>query len=262
MTNTKLPHVNAGDRVKPVLRASTWNAFTDAANWIKRHRNANRENAPRGVAQEPPSVCWAINADDSYQKNHVVGLDFYGTEVSDIADRLKLPIEVLVPDGASHFGKFGIMRDAIPTEEDYADCTVSGIAHCRLFVESNGAWITRADIESANKTRLITHPGGSAQIIWKDETVGTDNVETDAIVRLGTPQNVTMLGVVSNGGPITAGGSGTVRLWRSNLVDTLYNVTARLDWMHNAQNVSDAKQVLLTWFPLERIWRIVGAECE
>lgn len=55
--------------------------------------------------------------------------------------------------------------------------------------------------------------------------------------------------------------SGTVSLWDASS-DTTDNVTAHLDWMHGDANISSGKEVLIAWFPLEGLWRIIGAECE
>jgi len=60
---------------------------------------------------------------------------------------------------------------------------------------------------------------------------------------------------------ITADSSGTVSIWRDG-VDTGEDVTAELDWMHGSENISLGKEVLVTWFADEGIWRITGAECE
>ncbi len=61
---------------------------------------------------------------------------------------------------------------------------------------------------------------------------------------------------------ITADSTGTVSIWRGG-VDTTENVTdVELDWMHGGTKVSAGKEVMITFFADEGIWRITGAECE
>ena len=61
---------------------------------------------------------------------------------------------------------------------------------------------------------------------------------------------------------ITAGSTGTVSIWRDG-ADTTENIEdVELDWMHGGTKVSSGKQVMITFFADEGIWRITGAECE
>ena len=61
---------------------------------------------------------------------------------------------------------------------------------------------------------------------------------------------------------ITADSTGTVSIWRAG-VDTTENVEdVELDWMHGGTKVSAGKEVMITFFADEGIWRITGAECE
>ena len=60
---------------------------------------------------------------------------------------------------------------------------------------------------------------------------------------------------------ITVGSTGTVSIWRDGS-DTTENEDAKLDWMAGTTQVSSGKEVMITWFADEGIWRITGAECE
>lgn len=60
---------------------------------------------------------------------------------------------------------------------------------------------------------------------------------------------------------IAVGATGTISIWRNGL-DTSENEDARLDWMAGSDQVSAGKEVLITWFADEALWRITGAECE
>jgi len=60
---------------------------------------------------------------------------------------------------------------------------------------------------------------------------------------------------------ITAGGSGTVSIhFQTSGTASEYDVTAVLKWMHNSQDITSTKEVLLAW--LEGQWVIIGAQCE
>lgn len=65
---------------------------------------------------------------------------------------------------------------------------------------------------------------------------------------------------------ITADSTGTISIYEwdgSTLSDTGDNIEdVRLDWMHGNEDISSGKEVLIMWFPAEKIWRIIGAECE
>ncbi len=60
---------------------------------------------------------------------------------------------------------------------------------------------------------------------------------------------------------IAVDATGTISIWRDGS-DTTENEEAKLDWMAGTTQVSAGKEVLITWFADEGIWRITGAECE
>jgi len=261
MAQKVIPRVTAGDRIKPFLTARNFNAYSDAANWVQTNRHANTDSLQSSQSNTPPSVAWIVNNDGTaFEKNHVAGLGNFATETSEIANRLKYAIEGEEPTVASHVGKFAVLRDPLLTENSYGNGTVSGLACVTLFVPTNGAWITRAEVDDQNATRLAAHPGGSAQILWKDTSGGTENVEMEAIVRLGNPQNVSVLGVAA--GTIPAGGTGTVTCYSDDTTDTGFQVVAWHNWMDSGQPISDTKKVIITWFPDQQKWRVTHAECE
>ena len=61
---------------------------------------------------------------------------------------------------------------------------------------------------------------------------------------------------------IAVGATGTISIWRDGS-DTTENIEdVKLDWMAGTTQVSSGKEVMITWFADEGIWRITGAECE
>ena len=60
---------------------------------------------------------------------------------------------------------------------------------------------------------------------------------------------------------IAVDATGTISIWRDGS-DTTEDEDAKLDWMAGTTQVSSGKEVMITWFADEGIWRITGAECE
>tara|TARA_R110002020_G_scaffold368536_4_gene580357 strand:- start:2236 stop:3357 length:1122 start_codon:yes stop_codon:yes gene_type:complete len=60
---------------------------------------------------------------------------------------------------------------------------------------------------------------------------------------------------------IAVDATGAISIWRAGS-DTTKNEDAKLDWMAGTTKVSAGKEVMITWFADESIWRITGAECE
>jgi len=60
---------------------------------------------------------------------------------------------------------------------------------------------------------------------------------------------------------ISADSSGDVSI-KEDGVDIGENVDAQLNWMHNDEDISSGKEVLLQYFHEENAWVVIGAECE
>ena len=246
--------VRSGDPISEAMTAQTWNYIISAADMVH-SRGIASKSTPLGDTEDRPSVLASVENLTSGVafKKHLLSIaepSITPTEANgDFHDRLIFKGE------APEQHKFGVLTASVE-EEDVGRCVVAGVVSCDLFVPTNGAWIDRADYDPTDDTRLLAIPNGSAQILWKD--TGT-NATVDAIVRLGCPQHVELPAVTD--GAITAGSSGSVTVYQTGST-TSYTITAYLDWMHNSENISSGKQVLIAWFPTEARWRIVGAECE
>ena len=101
----------------------------------------------------------------------------------------------------------------------------------------------------------MSHPGGSAQILEKSGSSGS----VRAVIRFGTPQNVTYRGKTT--AEITNSSNGPVDIW-TGAASTNFSVTAHLGWMNVSGNpIASGTEVLITWIPIEEKWYIVGAAC-
>lgn len=97
------------------------------------------------------------------------------------------------------------------------------------------------------------HDRTSVEILFGD-------VGTAKLCKVHVKPQVQTLAVGKTTQQISAGGNGTVEIYRDGAA-TGEEVTAELDWM-TSQNISSGKEVLLNYFYDEFLWRIIGAECE
>ena len=86
--------------------------------------------------------------------------------------------------------------------------------------------------------------------------------DEDNLWALGIPEfgNVVKVGVTD--AEVTFGSTGTVSIHR-NGSDTSENIeSVHLDHAHGDENISASKEVEITWFADEGLWRFTGADCE
>jgi len=250
-----LTRVTKGESVTGSLTAETWNAFIDTANAAT--YAGDRPGDAKPAEGELPCLTALCEAGSQIDQSEIVGIG--SPAITPTEDEQTFQDRVSFSAGAVadvYKGLFGIARTAIPPGTvDLA--AVSGVCQCKLYVPANGDWIERADIYTADKTQLLATPEGSAQILWKSSGTATT---VDAIIRFGVPQYVCLPGKTD--GAVTANNSVTVSIWSTGS-DTFYNVDdVYLDWMHNSEAISVGKEVLIGYFPSEKRWRFVGAECE
>ena len=159
-----------------------------------------------------------------------------------------------MPDGTTEI--CAILAEPIPANE-YGLAYLAGCVACR--VDINDLTEKQCGIQSGSTT-LETRSDGPHYILWQDTGLGV----VRCLVAMGSPlvsTKTVKIGVAANN--ITAGGSGTINIWRNGvLTSPLETETAQLDWMHGSEDISQNKQVVITWFPDESVWRITGAECE
>ena len=295
-----LTHVNRGGSIVKALRADTWNAFVDAANGHRmqggqkpkpdRKQAANvvaiRNNS--GASVGPNSILG------------IDGVTI--TPTDDVSSFRWSPVLDGVTPTSAHHGKFAVLTQGLDAGEigwgaidgiavvriddlslpwKFADVDTAnqtqlvlapnGTAQVLYKVSSineNGEIVTQGgeEVATINGHLLQTIAGETIAMGGRDRLVTyggdflSDYVSYNwALVRLGVPQMVSYLGKADS--TISIDSSGTVSLWDA-AADTTENVTAYLDWMHNDENVSAGKEVVVTWFPHESKWRITGAECE
>jgi len=233
------------------MRADTWNAFADAAN-----RKAQPHVAKEAKHQKVAGLQFIgpfVKLDNDAARGMAVA--FQGTAFTEASNPNKyLTQPVLDGDYAQDApGRWGIsLGGKLGTPVRLA---MAGVVTADLNVPTNGDWIDRAEIDPLDTTRLVSHPGGSAQILEKSGTSG----DVKAVVRLGLPQNVTYRGKAT--AEITNDSSGPVEIW-TGAAGTGFSVTAHLGWMNSgATSIVSGDEVLITWFPIEDKWHIVGSQC-
>lgn len=145
---------------------------------------------------------------------------------------------------------WGIAEQEIPNG-DIGELIVSGVAVVRLLI--NDADHVFADVAASSTTLSSAWHG--MPILWKPAGTGT----VDAVIRIGTAYNGPFEGVVTQGGGISAGGSGTCDVkWNGATVDsiTLYN-----DWMDGGEVLGQNAEVRFAWQPDRQRYVTVGADC-
>ena len=134
----------------------------------------------------------------------------------------------------------------------------SGTAYAFYGVANSTAAAGEIEVEKDDTAYEITvyNPYGYAASIG--EQLISYSLEYNRFI-VAKPQTV-KIGKADAQIPIDS--TGTVSIWRDG-VDTTENITGvKLDWMAGTTNVSSGKEVMITWFADEGIWRITGAECE
>jgi hypothetical protein len=243
--------VSRGEKIKPHVTAQTWNSFADAANRI------HTEPAKDGKHQVTANTQFIgpfVRLDADRPRGNAVGFNDTAFQNTDNeAKFLTAPVLDMV-ETADKPGRWGIStggRDGGATR-----LAMAGVITANLNVPANGDWIDRCEIDPTDTSRLVSHPGGSAQILEKSGSSG----DVKAVIRFGTPQNVTYRATTTS--EITSGSSGSVDLWGSPGSASGFTVLAHLGWMTSSGNpVESGAEVLVMWFPTEERWHIIGAQC-
>jgi hypothetical protein len=104
----------------------------------------------------------------------------------------------------------------------------------------------------------VYNPLGEA-VPSRDRTIAY-SLEYNKFLVLASPSEQTVK-IGKADANIAVDATGTISIWRDG-ADTTENEDAKLDWMAGTTQVSSGKEVMITWFADEGIWRITGAECE
>jgi hypothetical protein len=132
------------------------------------------------------------------------------------------------------------------------------------YIESSGVTaslitLTEPSVE-AEKYKVLVY-----NMVGRDREAGSHQAEYSKVygcfVFSGPQPPVQTVKIGKTDADIIVGSSGSISIW-SGGVDTGDNQTAHLDWMAGTTDVSSGKEVLITYFADEDLWRITGAECE
>lgn len=210
-------------------------------------------------------------------------LSWTGTVIENLGDGL---YEVMLQDGTDVNA-----RDIweIPNYEFLPNQTVSVFAGARgdTYTLTGQKFPVRPQIRYAKLTEILEVGKSALATVLLDAGNGTFDLTTDevelhdphdlnyglineilpftydSVVQTATilgSQGLMRLGKASGG--ITAGSSGTVQIWDSVGAVTDATVTAYLTWMHNSENMTGGKEVIIKYFPEHGKWIIIGRECE
>ena len=178
-----VPQVSKGEKIGPHATADTWNAFADAANAHSRRAEPAKQPLHQ-TTQNAAFVGPFVRLDNDAGVGKVVAFDGTTFEPSDNLSQYMLnPIlEGNYADDAP--GRWGVSRGGKLGKA--TRLAMAGVVSVDLHVPPNGDWIDLCEIDPTNTKRLVSHPGGSSQILEKSGSSG----DVKAVIRFGTPQNV------------------------------------------------------------------------
>lgn len=259
----------------PEMKASTWNAFIEAA---LANRMRGGQTPPPAVPITGHLVLVQNNSGAAVARGDVLGIDGMAIEPDYDASEFEWgPVFDGVTPADRHYGKFVVCQGWL-ADGDVGYASIESTAVVKL--NSLDAPWKRADVEPGQTGRLAVVPNGSAQIIWSGSagsetgnltTQGGDSIVTQqeigiadhtdhswALVRLGLPEAISYCGKADE--DIGHGSSGTVSLWFDG-TDSGYNVEAELDCAHCDRDIKEDDEIIVTWNPSEEVWRASPTAC-
>ncbi len=135
----------------------------------------------------------------------------------------------------------------------------SGTAYAYYGVAASTAATGELEVKKDEAAYEIEVYNTSGEAVPSGEHLVSYSLEYNRFIVLAASGQTAKIGKAD--ADITTGSTGTISIWRAG-VDTTENETASLDWMAGTTQVSLGKEVMITWFADEGIWRITGAECE
>lgn len=135
----------------------------------------------------------------------------------------------------------------------------SGTAYAYYGVSESTAGTGELEVQKDEDAYEIEVYNTSGEAIPSGEHLLSYSLEYNRFIVLVSGGQTVKIGKAD--AAIAVGATGTISIWR-NGSDTTENEDADLDWMAGSTQVSAGKEVMITWFADEGIWRITGAECE
>ncbi len=145
------------------------------------------------------------------------------------------------------------------TESSGVTTMSSHIAYAYYGVVDSTAHRDEVDVKKDEDAYAIEVYNTSGEAIPSGQHLVTYSLEYNRFIVLVASGQTVKIGKTNS--LISVGSTGTVSIWRDG-VETIENETVSLDWMAGTTDVSAGKEVMITWFADEGIWRITGAECE
>jgi hypothetical protein len=148
---------------------------------------------------------------------------------------------------------------AASTEASEVITMSSGTAYAYYGVSESTAATGDMEVQKDEDAYEIEVYNTSAEAIPSGDHLLSYSLEYNRFIVLVAGGQTVKIGKAD--ADIAVDATGTISIWRDG-ADTTENETAKLDWMAGTTQVSSGKEVLITWFADEGIWRITGAECE
>ena len=255
MAGDVMTKVQTGDPLE--IPAETFNTFIDTARAFRDSRQ-NLGGHPLPTLHDTDIVLVRNDSEADRQRFDVLGIDsVIFTPTDNLPEFQNRPaIKGITPNKDDHVGKFVVLLEPV-ADGLIARASIGGLCVARLDVTSDEEWYGYADIKDTDAEKLKGAPQGAAQVLWKEDGVGT----RWAVVRLGTPQGETSYWGKLDAA-LSSGGSATVSIyWKYALVDSGNKVTAYAPPLLTSGSINSSKWVEVTYRPDAQKWYVTGAEC-
>lgn len=246
----------AGENLNRSISAGTWNDLLSLLD----HRDRNGLWAPSAnqngefERNQKATQIWVRNKTGSHlDQFSIVAIDVPAVDETAAYGEFQREVlpEVIVPTATSE-GRFAVTVDPIPIDQ-CGKAIVSGVVQCKVNIDY--AVEQFAECIVGDVSALQAGVVGSAQILWQAADTGD---ATWCIVRIGRKDDLPFRKARSTS-TITANGSGTADLYYDGSV--YKSVTVYYNWMTGGGNIGTTTDLFVQWFPDEKKWIVVGAEC-
>ena len=140
--------------------------------------------------------------------------------------------------------------------------TYLGLVQAVVKYGPNMQHCRRVDVDTLG--RLYATWEGRGWVVWKEPGKDDDEQEVCCVVSFESPQHQVVIGTTFE--EILPDDYGTVLIKIRNPDDGTEpsaspEISAWLDWMHGNESIEQDTKVGCMWFPREKIWRILWADC-
>lgn len=188
-----LRKVRPGERLR--FPADAYNAFVDAANWVRRNARSESFDASDSVGRNLHTI--RVKPTNDIARFGIIGIDsiLFTKEDNENEFYNGAAINGVTPAAATHLGRFVVALDPINAGKIGVGA-ISGIMPMKVDFGTDDVAGCYADVKDGDSEALKVYPVGSARVLWKEEGSGVKW----ALVRLGSPPEFLFVKCTKDGG--------------------------------------------------------------